>query len=70
MYKVKYLSASIQEIKRILADETNELESGQRKALAKEIRKLKNLARQPKVSRDDVYRVVSEVAETVSKILS
>jgi hypothetical protein len=70
MHHVKYLNASIQGIKEILADKTNELESEQRRALAREIGKLKKLAKLRKPSRDEVYRVVSEVAETVSKILS
>jgi hypothetical protein len=50
-------------------DQSNELESEQQRALAEGIRKLKKLKKQPKVKRDEVYRVVSEVAETVLKVL-
>jgi len=53
----------------MLGDQSNELGSEQQRALATEIRKLKSLRRQPKMSRDEVYRIVEEVALTVSKIL-
>ena len=53
----------------MLGDKTNELESGQQRALLGGIRKLKRLKRRQKLTREEVYRIVSEVAETVSKIL-
>lgn len=65
----KYLDSSIQFLKRMLGDQSNELESGQQRALAAGIRKLKRLKKQRRLTREEVYRVVSEVAETVSKIL-
>ncbi len=69
MNQSKYLDSSIQILKGMLGDQSNELGSEQQRALAKEIRKLKSLQRQPKMSRDEVYRIVEEVALTVSKIL-
>jgi hypothetical protein len=65
----KYLDSSIQILKGILGDQSNELGSEEQRALAEGIRKLKKLKKQPNLRRDDVYRVVSEVAESVSKIL-
>jgi hypothetical protein len=69
MNNSKYLDSCIQILKGMLGDQSNELESEQQRALAEGIRKLKKLKKQPKMRRDDVYCVVSEVAETVSKIL-
>ncbi|QHN02617.1 hypothetical protein FTO74_03950 [Granulicella sp. WH15] len=69
MNQSKYLDSCIQILKGMLGDQSNELGSEQQRALAKEIRKLKSLQRQPKMSRDEVYRIVEEVALTVSKIL-
>jgi phage portal protein BeeE len=68
MNNSKYLDSCIQILKGMRGDQSNELESEQQRALAGEIRKLKKLKKQPKMRHDDVYRVVSEVAETVSKI--
>ncbi len=65
----KYLDSSIQILKGMLGDQSNELGSEQQRALANEIRKLKSLQEQPKMSRDEIYRIVEEVALTVSKIL-
>jgi hypothetical protein len=69
MNQSKYLDSCIQILKGMLGDQSNELGSEQQRALAKEIRKLKSLQRQPKMNRDEVYRMVEEVALTVSKIL-
>jgi len=69
MNESKYLDSSIQILKDMLADQSNELESEQQRALAGEIRKLKRLKKQPRINREELYRVVSEIAETVSKIL-
>jgi hypothetical protein len=65
MNQSKYLDSSIQVLKQMLGDQSNELGSEQRRALAKEIRKLKRLQRQPTMSRDEVRRIVNEVALTV-----
>ncbi len=65
----KYLDSSIQYLKEMLGDKSNELESGELRALSMGIRRLKKLKKQPKLTREEIYRVVSEVAETVSKIL-
>lgn len=69
MNESKYLDSSIQILKDMLADQSNELESEQQRALAGEIRKLKRLKKQPRINREELYRIVSEIAETVSKIL-
>ena len=69
MNESKYLDSSIQILKDMLADQSNELGSEQQRALADEIRKLKRLKKQPRINREELYRIVSEIAETVSKIL-
>ena len=66
----KHLDSSIQFLKQMLGDQSNELELAQQRALALEVRKLTKLKKQHNVTHDELYRVVSEVAETVSKILS
>jgi hypothetical protein len=65
----KYLDSCIQILKGMLGDQSNELGSEQQRALAEGVRKLKKLKMQPQMKRDEVYRVVSEIAETVSRIL-
>jgi len=65
----KYLDSCIQILKGMLGDQSNELGSEQQRALAEGVRKLKKLKKQPQMKRDEVYRVVSEIAETVSRIL-
>ena len=69
MNKSRYLDSCIQTLKEMRGDQSNELGSEQQRALADKIRSLKRLKKQTSVNRDDLYRVVSEVAETVSKIL-
>jgi hypothetical protein len=69
MNDMKYLDSCIQFLKRMRGDQSNELESEQQRALAEEIHKLKKLKKQPKLNRDELYRIVSEVAETVLRIL-
>jgi hypothetical protein len=68
MNQSKYLDSSIQLLKQMLGDQSNELGSEQRRALAKEIRKLKSLQRQPTKSHDEVRRIVNQVALTVFDI--
>lgn len=65
----KYLDSCIQILKGMRGDKSNELESRQQRALANGIRKLKKLKKQPQTSREERYRIVSEVAEEVSQIL-
>ncbi len=69
MNESKYLDSSIQILKDMLADQSNELESEQQRALADKIRELKRLKKQPRINREDLHRIVSEIAETVSRIL-
>ena len=69
MNDMKYLDSCIQILKGMRGDQSNELESEKQRALAAEIRKLKKLKKQPKMNRDELYRAVSEVAETVLRIL-
>jgi len=65
----KHLDSSIQILKRMRGDQSNELGSEQQRALGKEIDRMKKLKKQRTASRDEIYRIVSEVAETVSKIM-
>jgi len=69
MNESKYLDSCIQILKGMLGDQSNELGSEQQRALADGIRKLKKLRKQPQMKRDEVYRVISEIAEAVSRIL-
>jgi hypothetical protein len=69
MNESKYLDSCIQTLKVMMGDQSNELESEQRRALAEEIRKLKRLKKRSRIGRDELYRIVSEIAEAVSKIL-
>jgi hypothetical protein len=69
MNKSQNVDSCIQLLKEMRGDQSNELGPGQQRALAGEIRRLKKLKKQSHVNRDELYRVVSEVAETVSKIL-
>lgn len=69
MNQVKTIDSCIEYLKTMLRDQLNELESEQRRALAKELRKLKRLKLKPKLDRDEVCRVVSEVAATVAEIM-
>lgn len=65
----KHLDSSIQSLKEVLGDPSNELGSEQQRALMGEIRRLTKLKKQPHVNRDELYRVISKVADTVSRIL-
>ena len=65
----KYVDSSILILKGMLGDQSNELGSERQRALSREIRKLKKLKKQPRLKREEVYRVVSEVAKTVSEIM-
>ncbi len=69
MNKSKRLDSCIQILKVMRGDQSNELESEQQRALAKEIRKLKKLKMCSKVNHDELYRAISEVAETVSRLM-
>lgn len=69
MNKSRYLDSCIQILKEMRGDQSNELGSEQQRALAGRIRRLKRLRKQMHVNRDELYRVVSEIAETVSEIL-
>ncbi len=69
MDRTKHLDSCIQILKGMLGDQSNELGSEQQRALAEGIRKLKKLKKQPNLNQDELYRVVSEIAESVSKIL-
>jgi hypothetical protein len=69
MNRMKNLDTCIQILKGMRGDQSNELGSEQQRALAEEIRKLKKLKKQSHLNQDELYRVVSEIAESVSKIL-
>jgi hypothetical protein len=70
MNKTKHVDSSIQILKAMLGDQSNELESEGKRALASAIGKLKSLRRQPDATHADIYRTVAEVAELVSEIAS
>lgn len=69
MNRLKNLDSCIQILKGMRGDQSNELGSEQQRALAEGIRKLKKLRKQTQLSHDELYKVVSEIAESVSKIM-
>ena len=69
MQHTKYLDSCIQILKGMRGDQSNELGSEQQRTLAEGIRKLKKLKKQPKLKHDELHRVVSEIAESVLKML-
>jgi hypothetical protein len=69
MNRLKNLDSCIQILKGMRGDQSNELGSEQQRALAKGIRKLKKLRKQTQLNQNELYEVVSEIAESVSKIL-
>ncbi len=64
----KYLDSCIQILKGMRGDQSNELESGQQRALGREMVKLKRLKKQQNPDHDEVYRLVAGVALAVSEI--
>lgn len=69
MHQSKYLDSCIQILKGMRGDQHNELGLEQQRALAEGIRKLKKLRKQPKLNHEELYRVVSEIAESISKVM-
>jgi hypothetical protein len=69
MNKSRYLDSCIQILKEMRGDQSNELGSVQQRALAGGIRELKRLKKQTSINHDELFRVVSEIAEAVSEIL-
>lgn len=65
----KNIDSCIQSLKVMLGDQSNELGSEQKRALAGEIRKLKKLKKQEELNQDELYRVISAIAESVLKSL-
>ena len=65
----KNIDSCIQSLKVMLGDQSNELGSDQKRALAGEIRKLKKLKKQEELNQDELYRVISAIAESVLKSL-
>ena len=68
MDNAKHLNSCIQMLKDMRGDKSNELTSEQQSMLDFELRKLKKLKRIAKPTRDEVTRVVSEVAATIYQI--
>jgi len=64
------VDTSIQRLKEMLGDETNELGSDGKKALCGAVGKLKRLKKHPNATYDEVYQTVAEVAELVLKLCS
>lgn len=69
MHQQKRLDSCIKMLQTIVADPTNELELAQQRTIARNIRKLKKLKKQPRLTRDEVYNAVSEVSETILEIM-
>ncbi|HEY5056437.1 MAG TPA: hypothetical protein VII58_09765 [Acidobacteriaceae bacterium] len=67
MNKSKYVDTSIQALKLMLGDETNELGSDGKRALCDVVGKLKRLSKQQEATYEELYRTVEEVAKTVLK---
>ena len=65
----KNIDSCIQSLKVMLGDQSNELGSEQKRALAGEPRKLKKLKKQEELNQDELYRVISAIAESVLKSL-
>jgi hypothetical protein len=69
MNRLKNLDSCIQILKGMRGAQSNELGSEQHRAIDEAIRKLKKLKKQSNLSQHELFRVVSEIAESVSKIL-
>jgi len=65
----KRLDSCIEQMQVILSDHTNELGQEQQKLIAQNIRVLKKLKKQTRLSHDELYRAVSQIAESVFKML-
>lgn len=63
------MDSCIQKVQVILSDNTNELGPVQRRVLAEKIRVLRRLTKRKRLSHDELYRVVSQIAEEVSRML-
>lgn len=63
------LDSCIERLQEFLADETNELGLAQRRSIAKKICRLKKLKKQTKLTHEELYRVVNEIAEAVSQMM-
>lgn len=59
----------IQHLKGMLSDQHNEWELEEQRALSRGIRQLRKLKKQSRINPEELFRVVGEIAETVSKIM-
>ncbi len=69
MDRHRRVDSCISILKEMWGNKTNELGSGQQELYSDCIRQLKKLAKQPRITNEELYRVVSEVAEKVFKII-
>lgn len=69
MYKKRYIDSSIDQLRKMLGDPNNELSSEQQSKLKKGIRDLKRLQKATRLTHQQVFVVVSKIAETVYEIL-
>ena len=69
MYTKKHTDSSIDLLRKMLGDPNNELSSEQQSKLKKGIRDLKRLQRATNLTHQQVFAVVSKIAETVYEIL-
>jgi hypothetical protein len=58
----KLIESCIEELKKMLGDENNELSSGQREELMAGIRELKRLQKATRLTHQEVYMVVARIA--------
>jgi molecular chaperone DnaK (HSP70) len=70
MKQERPIDSGIDLLRKMLEDPNNELSSEQQSKLKKGIRKLKWLKRATKLSYQQVYEVVSEIAEAAFEILN
>lgn len=69
MYTKKYIDTGIDRLRDMLGDPNNELSSEQQSKLKKGIRDLKRLQREKRLTHQQVFVVVNEIAQTVYEIL-
>lgn len=70
MHTSKHIDTCIELIKTMLADINNELTSGQRSKLKKGIRDLKRLQKATRLTHQEVFAVVSQIAEAATEVLN
>lgn len=70
MHTSKHIDSCIELIKSMLADTNNELTSGQRSKLKEGICDLKRLRKATKLTHQETFLVISNIAEAVFEVVS